>query len=873
MFVVLDLETTWLSAKDESIIEIACIKIDRKTFEEIDRFHSFVQPDKDIPEFISQITNIFQSDLEDAPSFHHILPEIEDFIGWYPIIGHNISFDLRFLESHGVDISKNPPIDTFFLANFLCSDEKSLNLWYLCEVLWVELENAHRALDDTVATAKVFHKLVERLQSLSYGYSDFLWYYFSECEEKWVHILRDCYLVKPQILLTHTDIAEKYIYILNKNIHDIQDISQSSTSVQTSDFIDNIDGFELRESQKNMLDMVDKTFFSGSKTIIEAPTGIGKTFAYLIPAIGFSLKFGESVHISTSTKALQDQIYYKDLKFLSEIYPEHFSYTKLKWKRNYLWVSSFLEFLDHNYTRNSQSISFILKILFWSIKSEFWELDELDFYGEEYSFLSDIHAWNGFVLSDSNEYKSTEFAHRARLRAKSANIIVTNNHILFQDIVSEGSLLWGVKNLVIDEAHVLEDVVTSSLKKSLSFQVFQNLFQKIDTKIIKYKLTEESFIQKQALLFQIAEVFSILEGIIFEKFSFDAKYKSHLLQESFFETHQECILLSKKIIEWCKEVQKDMSSLQENLVHHFSQEVQEIAYFISMMQEIFESKNREDFIYYITHDDTRGTQLHSTVLRPWKFLQENLWSKLDSVVLTSATLQMDDDFAYMRDVLSLEWFESYSLPSDFDYSMQALLFVPNDLGSIKNNLPEIIDFLDVFFRTVKGKTLVLFTAFFSIREVFTRLKISLEKENIYLLAQSISWSKYKQIDFFKKRPESSILLWTDTFWEGIDIPWDDLKYLIVHKIPFNVPTDPIFQARSGLYKDSFSQYAIPKSILKLKQGFGRLIRTKSDTGIIVFLDDRIMSTQWWKKYLQAFPKDIKTRYASSKKLIEILQKK
>ena len=285
----------------------------------------------------------------------------------------------------------------------------------------------------------------------------------------------------------------------------------------------------------------------------------------------------------------------------------------------------------------------------------------------------------------------------------------------------------------------------------------------------------------------------------------------------------------------------------------FSRETQEIAYILQVLSEVFFKTDRDTYIYYITHDENRGTQLHSTVLKPGEFLNSQLWNSLQSVVLTSATLQMDDDFAYIKNALQVEEFETLILPSDFDYTTQALLFIPQDLGSIKNNLPKVIDFLDVFFSTVKGRTLVLFTAFFAIREVFTRLKISLEKEGIYLLAQSISGSKHKQIDFFKKQAQKSILLGTDTFWEGVDIPGEDLKYLLIHKIPFAVPSDPIFQARSRLFQDSFSQYAVPKSILNLKQGFGRLIRTKTDSGVVVFLDDRIWTTSWGKKFLTAFP--------------------
>jgi len=139
-----------------------------------------------------------------------------------------------------------------------------------------------------------------------------------------------------------------------------------------------------------------------------------------------------------------------------------------------------------------------------------------------------------------------------------------------------------------------------------------------------------------------------------------------------------------------------------------------------------------------------------------------------------------------------------------------------------------------------------------------------------MLAQSISWSKHKQIDFFKKQPNNSILLWTDTFWEWIDIPWEDLRYLLIHKIPFNVPSDPIFQARSKLFQNSFEQYAIPKAVLKLKQWFGRLIRTKTDTWIVVFLDNRIFQSSWGEKFFEAFPEGTKVRFWTTEKLLSLL---
>lgn len=875
MFIVLDLETTGLSHREDSIIEVACIKIDRKTFIEVWRFTTFINPQKDIPELISSITHIFQKDVQDAPVFSEIKNELQDFLEWCPIIGHNIQFDLRFLEYYGVDISKNPPIDTFFLANFLCYDLKSLNLWYLCEHFSIELENAHRALDDVLATSKLFQSLIEILSNLPIEQKKVVSYYFGYSQEVGIRLLRDLYLHFPnQDLLKGENISEIYLSALEKNIYDIEDISHTHTTIIADDFLSKIPNFELRENQKQMLDIVDKTFSKWTKTIVEAPTGIGKTFAYLLPAITFSLRSGQPVHISTSTKALQDQIYYKDLHTIRSYFPEKFSYTKLKWKRNYLSVKAFLEFSDISQYVPASHISFLLKIFLWSMKTEFWELDDLDFYGEEYVLLWDIHAGNSHIFDESNIYKHVEFAVRARKRAKSSNIVITNNHILFQDIVSEGSLLGGVQNLVLDEAHTLEDVVTQSLKKTLSFQFLQSSLQKLDKKMLKYQIDMSPIMMvKQQLLYDTAELFSLFEGYIFEKFSSHEKYKICLLEGTFFQTYPSIGLLADKIISSFSVLESFIEKVQEEKSTVFITELQELSSLHFIFTEVFLHTNFAQNIYFLSYDDQKGTQLSTTLLEPWVFLKEQLWSRIESVVLTSATLQMGDDFSYIQKILHVEDFETYSLPSDFDYEKQALIFIPQDLGSIKNNSWEIIHFLNLFFQAVWGRTLVLFTAFFMIREVFSRLKIPLEQKNIYLYAQSVGGSKMKQIESFKKHPETSILLGTDTFWEGIDIPWEDLQYLVVHKIPFQVPTDPIFIARSKLYEDSFTQYAIPKSILKLKQGFWRLIRTKQDTGVIVFLDDRIYTTQWGKRYLEAFPKDIKVRYGSTQKLLEILQNK
>lgn len=872
MFIVLDLETTGLSPKEDTIIEFAFVKIDRNTFKEIDRLTAFVDPGRPIPELISGITNIFDSDVTWAAAFEDSIDDIEDFIEWYPLIGHNISFDVSFLLSHNVDLSKNPYIDTFFLANFLCSGEKSLNLGHLCEVFKIDLLSAHRAIDDTLATVEVFRCLIEKLQWLPREQKNIIASLMHISRDAWVQVLKNEYLSEDKFIQGKDDIFAKYFSHISEKLKDNIDKIHYKEKVEIASFLSSVEAFELRESQRIMLDKVDNNFSKWEKLIVEAPTGTGKTLAYLLPAIKYSLTSWESVHISTSTKALQDQIFYKDLLFISENFEHHFSYTKLKWKRNYFSFHSFEVFFDSVDLNESQILSMVLKLMLWSLWSEYGELEELDFYGEEYRYISDIHAGNSFVFDEGNIYKKYEFALRARNRAKSSNIIITNNHILFQDIMWEWNLLGWVKNLVLDEAHSLEDIITSSLKKSLSQKSLDTLFAKITKKLHKYEIQNLEIERASArILFESQEIFNTFESSLFEKFSLESKYKSSLLSLEYFDNYEWLTAIAKRIKDDIGILMKSMWELADGHMKYFTSEYQELSTVLEMFEKVFFHLDTSTHIYYITHNDFRGTEFHYTVLQPWSFLRSELWKNLESVVLTSATLQMGDDFKYMKDSLELHDFETLLLPSDFNYSEQALLYIPQDLGSVKYNLPEVIDFLGKLFMIIKGRALVLFTSYMNIKETYIALKSNLQQNDITLLAQSISGGKHKQIESFKAHAESSILLGTDTFWEWIDIPWDDLKYLIIHKIPFQVPSDPIFQARARLYKDSFKEYSIPKSILKLKQWFWRLIRSQSDTGIVIFLDDRISSSSWWKSFLQAFPDDIKIRYGKSSTFLDTLK--
>lgn len=871
MIIALDLETTWLDKREEKIIEIALVKIDEKSFKIVGEFSSLVNPEKEIPDLISNITNISNDDVKDSPKFEEIKDKIKEFIWDYPILWHNVAFDKGFLLENKIDIKENIALDTFFLANFLLSKEKSLNLEHICNSLWIKLKWAHRALNDTIATAKLFEALIKKVKKLPKNKIKLLNFILSKTQAQSWKFIKDKYLDKKIEKHTQDTFIKSMLKVVKK--YKKIEIEEKQTINKEKDFkkiITKIDWLEFRENQIEMSKIVNKALNKWEKVAIEAPTWIWKTFAYLLPSIIFAKEFWEQVYISTSTKVLQDQIFYKDLDFIKKNIDIDFSYSKLKWKNNYLWVWPFLDFLFLEESIEENKVSFVLKILFWLFDTQSWELDELNYYWEEFSFLKQVNANNPYIFSKENPFEIYEYVLKARRNSRNSDIVIINNNILFQDIALEWSILWNLKNLVLDEAHNLEDILTNSIKKSFSIIDIEKIFSKINKIIKKHKIQIYDLDNKvDKLIFDLNGLFNLLEWYIAKKTQSDSKYKKVLISDDFFvDISIEGLL--EVIKQWFREIYLIFDDLDEDIYLYFSKEIN----FLEEIQNTIEvsmSNSTDNYIKMTSLYDNK-VYLEYTLLNPWSFLKENLWNKLDSVVLTSATLKIWDSFDYIKKIISIEDFEITELETEFDYKKQALLFIPNDIWSIKNNLDSVIDFLWRFFKLVKWKTLVLFTAFYNIKECYTKLNFSLKKDNISLLAQSIWWSKHKQINIFKNNPENSILIWTDTFWEWIDIPWDDLKYLIIHKIPFMVPTDPIFIARSKLFKDSFKDYSIPKSIIKLKQGFWRLIRTKTDKWIVVFLDDRINKTMWWKRFYEAFPADINIKTSNTDIFLEILKK-
>lgn len=868
MLICFDLETTWVNSKIDKIIEISMIKFDENTFEVVDTYNTFVDPEIPIPEIISSITNIFDENVSWAPKIEEIRQEIIDFIWNNPVLWHNVQFDIDFFVNNWINIEKNLKIDTFFLANFLNYKSESLNLELLCKDYWIVLTWAHRAINDTIATKDLLQKMLEKFKNFSENQKILLTYIFSLSRDLNVNFMwRFLWLDNFKKI-----VFEDFEKIILDEVWVFKNLEKQNNLIDTN--LDKIDilkyfnfweNLEKRENQLKMAKEIFESLDKNKKIIIEAPTWLWKSFAYLIPSIIFSKNTWEKVYVSTNTKTLQDQLFEKDLKFLSENLKEKFFYTKLKWKSNYLSLKWFFDFIlrwDLDYIE----VWFLSKVSLWLLETKYWELDELNFFPWEYNLKNDINS--EWVLLQKNFYSDYEFLNKARKLVETSDIIIVNHSLLFSNLENETPILTNIKNIVIDEAHNIEDTTTDILKKKYNFKNFIEILARIEKILTIKSINKLDFLaKKENIISKLDLIDDFWESYVNKKIFFEQNYKTVLIWNDFYEEF-DFLEISQKInleIIWIIDFLKVIEE------YDFSREIRYFDWVIDVLKNILKNDN-PDKIKIATISENNGLTYEYTVLNPGEYLKKNFWDNVSSCILTSATLSINNSFNYIKNILKLDEFDFLKFSSDFDYKKQATLFIPNDLWNVKNSTQKIWEFLTKFYETVWWNTLTLFTSFSSIRNIYIENSTNLKKKWINLFAQSIWWSKIKILNQFLDNPNNSIILWTDSFWEWVDISWWNLKYLVIYKLPFWVPTDPIFQARSKNFKDAFLEYSVPKAIIKLKQWFWRLIRSKSDKWIVILLDDRI-NTTWWNAFYNAFPEDINIKKWNSEQFLEVLEKK
>ncbi len=659
-----------------------------------------------------------------------------------------------------------------------------------------------------------------------------------------------------------------------------------------------VKGFEERVEQKLMSQDVLQAFIHQHPAFIEAGTGTGKSLAYLIPAILWAEKYDEKVVISTNTIALQEQLINKDIPLAIRALGFETKYVLAKGMSNYVCLSRLDQAVAERSLFATNSEEELIAIQDWSRSSICGSRSSLPFLPTHASW-EQVSVQSDLCSGPKCEQFNRCFFFKAKQEAQSAKIIVVNHHLLFADIAlrlesGQQSLLPSYKRLIIDEAHHIEDIATEHFAAKVSRQEIAKILSLLSLDFAdrfagrlallrqKLKHVAESFLQafevlsqaRKSSLFLTDELFDSIQTFTTLVGQKEQKLRigpHHLTHPFWIETLlPRSTALSAELIGFAVSLQ----GLENRLVEcksesldqetkHLRQEIKALSIRLQLASEkikaFFKGPKDQETIYWIQLGQNE-VQLVSAQPDVSSLLRKNLFDKMATTVLCSATLATNKNFSFAKMRLGLHDHpktDEKIHASPFAYKKQALIAIPSDMPfpdspEFQARSTEAIRELVI---ASKGNAFVLFTSYDALKNSYTALKPFLEEQGLTLLKQGDD-HRHSLISRFIAKP-SSVLFATDSFWEGIDIVGDSLRCVIITKLPFSVPNDPISQARSDLLsakgKSAFVEYALPKAAVKFKQGFGRLIRSKEDRGCFICLDSRILKKGYGKIFLQSLP--------------------
>ncbi len=922
VFVALDLETTGLDARSDAIIEVGMVRFAFDPRAEsfacriLDRFVTFVNPLRPIPLRIQQLTGIRDSDLTGAPSIARIIPELLAFVrsDVEAVVAHNAGFDFGFLQAVGVDFHR-PTQDTFELASILLPGMASYGLGELTRAFKIPLPDAHRAMDDAEATARLFTHLLLQADKLPSWISATL----ASCanEGSW----------PPLALLTANHDSQPLMgpppVIVSSPAWDttpeslLRDQGPSIQAVPETQ-LENVfsvkgplaqrfgDAFESRQGQLDMALRVLRALNTGDHLLIEAGTGTGKSIAYALPSVLWSLANQRRVVIATNTISLQEQLLEKDLPIVDAVlategYPPINS-ALLKGRSHYLCTRRLCSWY-YNRRLSPIELRVLAKVLIWLLHTETGDVGEL--------FLptqAERMIWTR-ICSDtttcSPERCGTEagqyvdFFYWARQSAERVHILVINHALLLADITSGGRVLPTYSHLIVDEAHHLEEAATEQLSYRVEWTTTYAIMQRLHVEAELYQgILQAAFRQDdeaarrrvRQLAQQLHEATSALRSfaqtvLVFaqhqDTIRLDFTYAQRLSLDARTRTQP---AWSEIEIQWDVAGQSVRSAIRymtglAQYLHEQQWWVQEP--FAALLQDLqgvteymtnfatwldrivfqAEGTGSNDVVTWMEVND--GVTEATLVAAPL-FVNETLESQLvhrkRCAIFTGATLRTGSGFSFIRDRLGLWDVTASSVDSPFDYRQSTLLYLPSDMPEPNHhNFQQAVEQAIIKAAVASaGATLALFTSYAQLRATAEAIRAPLDRLGITVLQHGTS-SRQRLLREYRES-DKAVLLGTRSFWEGIDLPGDELRCLLIVRLPFAVPSDPLVAARTAELDNAFRDYTLPDAILRFRQGFGRLIRRATDRGVVVVLDSRVWRKEYGHAFLESLP-ECTTRHA------------
>lgn len=888
-FVALDLETTGLDFEKDEIIEVALVRFENG--EPKENLDFLVKPSAaELRPFIETLTGISETDLAEAPDFATVAGQICSFIGELPIVAHNAVFDSKFLKQTfakvGISYDTHVFWDSLTLSRIAFQDVPNHRLDTLVQELEIERNRAHRALPDADACGRLFVKALEKISSMD------PWIYEALSKVAKGSGYETLFNAKVETLA-----APKY----KLPTAPAQEALPKSKAPRVSEFFKEggfisffIEGYKPRHNQQDFASVMERNMYKGGLCVLEAPTGSGKTLSYLITAANKAIT-GERVLISTATRTLQEQLWTESIPQIAKIYNGELRPAILKGRDNYLCLRKFEELLMHPQTLlSAEERDSFMALIPWVLTTETGDINECNSFSPSRNRV----LWSKLSCSASCCNGDNHSCHEncpaliAKRKAMNANMVLVNHSLFLADLQLDFALLPAYEHIVFDEAHRLPEISNQVFGRSISFFGFRNIAKTLEpskaggdgllVEIASRIPAEQPELHE--LCDKLSEALGEAEKALHRFFMKIGKklakqkngrngftYTNSILAEyeadpaTFLEQYATARDLAEKLVAGTKDSLKGIVSDLEG-------RMTEISHFVSDFEFVTKA-GRSDWVFYMEEPFNPHTiKLHALPLHSGNIWREKFYPWIKSATFTSATLSVQADLTYYLQKMGMDnlrlskqpFVRVYTEQSDVNErrSVMVAKFLP------KPSAPEFGDALnDTLLKvlpSIEENTMVLFTSVATMMKAQAALAPVFAERKKLLLCQHVDGSLDGLVAMFRKE-RGACLLGCQSLWEGVDFPGDALKLLVITKLPFPNPTDPLVAGLTNemkaTNKNFFKDFFVPEAYMELRQGMGRLLRSDSDSGKVLILDNRVILERYGKTFARIW--NFKNRIANS----------
>ena len=908
--VVCDTETTGLSPRSDALIEIAAVRLDDGIV--AGEFHTFVDPQRRIPEDIVELTGITNADVAGAPSAEQAVAAFARFAGEGALVAHNARFDAGFVMAHAAPGQlEGPWVDTLALAQIVLPRLKSHRLHDLSAAFELA-EPTHRALADVCALAGVWRVLMEAVRTLPAGLAGAIATLAPGCEWPLRRVFACAAEERPDATFSLTRLrnacAGPTMAAAREDADAVPLEFDSDATIEQAFGKDGIvagmyAGYEPREAQVAMALDVQAALRDGGVHALEAGTGVGKSMAYLVPLALAARRNHITVGVATKTNALTDQLVYHELPRLAATL-DGLRYVTLKGYEHYPCLRKLANALaDANAQLDGQELTALAALLVFVSQTPWGDMDALNVHWPG-SLRTRLCASSHDCLKHRcSFYPKLCYLHGARCQAAAADIVVTNHALLFRDSAIGGGILPPIRHWVVDEAHAAEAEARKQLSSTMSAAELSRVLERLENTrsglvatirakaasveggSMLYGVTASIDEQVGAITALATSFFSYVKELAGTAEDADASYNSVELwvgpQLRASGAWASVERAGRSLVEKLSSLEKrldDLMSMLEQFEGAFAAQSAELVGLSCSLQEMLGALT----LVLDGQDDTRfgsvtldrrpermAEALTASTLDIGAELAESFYPNMKSVVFTSATLATgsgEQAFAHFEhavglDVLEKERTAATALASGYDFDGHMSVLAAADMPApgepgYRDALAELLFGVHV---ALGGSVLTLFTNRREMEALYRLLKPELSAVGIELSAQLRSTSAAVLRERFCANRTLSLFA-LRSFWEGFDAPGETLRCVVIPRLPFAKPTDPLSREREHREgRRAWGAYTLPESVIDLKQAAGRLIRSSTDEGWLVLADARVVTRRYGKVFLRAMPtRDVRT---------------